>query len=186
MNELLRLVLDSVQFLFPLRRCWQWEVGAYYVCGRYWRTVGPGVYPVIPWFCDIKVAASALDTYTTPLQTITTKDGGSLTFSASIKMRVVDAAAAINEAVRYEETALEDASAALADRLAEVDANRLEPESRRALLSSCKDSLNRELGEYGVRIVRLRFTNFARNIRMYRLFGDGIPTKPSDYVGSHE
>ena len=170
--DLLRVLIDIFAFIWPFRLVWQWEMGAYYIFGRYWRDVRPGIYPVIPWFIEVKTEGVVSQTFVTPLQTITTKDGGTLTFSASLKLRVVSLGKAYNNVLQWGETAMEDASAALAEKLSEVEMSRLQPEQRKRLLAACLRLLDSELSDYGLAIERFRFNNFVRNMKVYRLFND--------------
>lgn len=172
LTDFLRLLLDVIAYLWPFKIVWQWERGSYYIIGKYWRDVGPGCWPKLPFFTDVKTEGVVSGTYGTPLQTITTKDGGTLTFSASMKMRVVDLGKSFNNVLNWDENAIEDASASLADKLADVDASKLEPEARNRLIGACKRALEAELGYYGLAVDRLRFNNFVRNMPVGRLFQD--------------
>lgn len=178
MAEFLRVLVDVAGYLWPFRIVWEWEAGAYYVAGRYWRQVGRGCWPVVPFFCDVKTIDLVPDVYTTGLNDITTKDGGILSFEASVTLVVIDAPAALNSVVRYDETAVEVAGAILADTLADLDAERLSPERRRGLIRTCLTAINRELNAYGVEVTALRFTTFVREVRTYRILRDG--TTPAD------
>ena len=169
MAELLRVLVDVIGFLWPFRIVWEWEAGAYYVCGRYWKPVGKGCWPVLPFFCDVRTVNTVPDIYSTGLQDITAKDGDILTFAASLTLVVTDAAAALNRVVRHEETATESAGAVLAVTLADLGAERLDPARRRGLIRTCLAEINRELAEYGIEVTALRFTTFVRGARTYRL-----------------
>lgn len=171
-TDLGRFIVEIIGYLWPLKIVWQWERGAYYVFGRYWRDVGPFIYPYIPFFTDIRTEGVVRQTFVTPLQTITTKDGGTLTFSASIKLRVVHLGQAYNTVLQWDETALEDACASLADKLADVEVTRFDHTGRGRLIAACRLELDKELGEYGLAIEKLRFNNFVRNMRVYRIFND--------------
>jgi regulator of protease activity HflC (stomatin/prohibitin superfamily) len=173
-TDLGRFILEIIGYLWPLSKVHPWEKGAYYFCGWYLGDVGTGLYPVIPWFLDLRVEGTISMTFVTPLQTITTQDGGTLTYSASVKLRVVNLGQAYNSVLEWHETALEDITAALSEKLAEVDVQRLEPASRGRLIGACKRTLDTELDSYGVGVDRLRFNNFVRNMRVYRLFNDQV------------
>ena len=175
MGDFLRIILDSIQFLWPFRIVQEWERGVYYFCGKSVGECRAGIpYPVIPWFCEIKTLTSVQDTVTTPLQTITTRDGGTLTFNATAQIRIENATFAYNKVAQYTETVVEDIAAILAEKLAEIDPERLAPEHRGRLIGACKQSLAATVGEYGVVIITLRFNNFVRNIRVYRFFNDQL------------
>jgi regulator of protease activity HflC (stomatin/prohibitin superfamily) len=146
-----------------------WERGAYYICGRFWRVMGPGLKFVPPFFTELQIEGVVPSVFITPLQTITTRDGGTLTFSAAVTLELEDIGRAHNRVMNWDETALELTSGILAEKLAEVDAPRLDPEKRGRLVSSCVTELQKELGPYGIKVSSLRFNNFVRNMRVYRL-----------------
>lgn len=174
MSELVRLFIDVATFLWPFRIVWQWEAGAYYVCGFYLFEVGTGLWPVVPFFCDVKTVNAVVDNLPTKEQTIELQDGSTLTFTASAKLVVVNSHLALNNVVDHEENVVDDIGAVLADTLADLPPERLDPEKRRSLLRRCLLDVNKEVGEYGMEVRRLRFTNFIRNIGTHRLFTSGI------------
>jgi regulator of protease activity HflC (stomatin/prohibitin superfamily) len=172
MSEFFTRLLDFLREFWPVRICMQWERANVFRAGKYWKTVGPGWYLVVPFFWDFQSENIVRATYVTPLQTIDTKDGGTLTFSATIQVEVADLRAAQLTVFNYSETAVEDTSALLADTLMRTSASLLTPENRTDLLRKCLGKLQEELGEYGLSIRTLRFNNFMRNMRVYRLFND--------------
>ena len=172
MNQLWELVKESIAYLWPFRLVMEWERGAYYICGHYWRTVKPGLKIIIPFFTHLEVEGIVPAVFVTPMQSITTKDGGTLTFSAAITVVIEDIGKATNNVLNWDETTMELTSAILAEKLAEVDAGKLDPENRGRLVGSCLTRLRSELSPYGVRVEALRFNNFVRNMKVYRLFND--------------
>ena len=138
--------------------------------------VGPGVYLILPFFWEFRPEATVRTTYVTPLQTIDTKDNGTLTFSASVQLEVVDLKLAMLTVNEYDKTALEDIGALLADTIMRATARQLEPEQRSELLAKCKKKLDEEVSVYGLSVLTLRFNNYMRNMRVYRLFNDQVYT----------
>lgn len=178
MSEFLRLLLDSIAYLWPFRIVREYERGAYYVTGRFWKVMGPGLKLVCPFFTEIQIEGVVRDVYVTPLQTISTRGGGSLTFSATMTVTIADLGRAYNSVMRYSESARESASAILAEKLAEVDAEMLEPEKRGRLVAGCLSRLRSEIEPLGLAVETLRFNNFVKNMRAYRLFQDQTYTNP--------
>jgi len=174
MTEFLRLLGEWVTYLFPLRRVDQWEAGVCLVCGRFWRTVGPGVYLVVPWFMDVVSVNTVPGVYMTPLQTVTLRDGSALTFSAAIEVQVEDAGRAHCQIEAYSETVTEQARGLLAERLADVDPARFDPArgKRDRLMTELLEELNHTTREYGVWVRRLWFPNWALGVKTYRLLGE--------------
>lgn len=173
MTDLFRLLVDVAAYLWPFRIVWQWEAGAYYIAGRFVFPVPAGVWPVVPFFFDVKSVNVVPDVLSTEEQTIELQGGGTLTFTASVRLKVVDANRALNNVVDYEENAVEDVAAVLAETLADMPEERFDPEKRRGLLRKCLLEVNKALGEYGVEAEKVRFTNFIRNIRAFRLITSG-------------
>lgn len=172
MGDFLRVILDSIQFLWPFRIIKAWESGNYYVFGRYWRTLGPGCYPVVPWFTDVHEVPVVPAIVETARQDITLKDGTVLSFSASAWACVVDVNLAVNTVDDYHQTTQELIRAVLADKLAEVAAERLRPEGRGRLLSDLRRWVDEEARQFGIEISKLRFTSFVTNARTFRLLQD--------------
>ena len=178
MNDFLRLVLDSVQFLWPLRLVEPWERAVYSVCGRWTFEVGPGVYPIVPWFCEVRQQSVVTAILGTPRQDITLSDGSTLTFAATAKVRVANALLACLSVDDYHETTQELIGSVLAEKLAEVDAKRLEPEARKRLLADLRRWINAESMEWGVEVSHLRFTTFVLNVKTFRLLQESQAVAP--------
>lgn len=174
MGDFLRLLIDAAQFLWPLRLVEQWEVGVCYVFGRYWRTVGPGAYFVIPWFMEVRSVGIVPAIYTTPLQNVTLRDGRALSFSATITVQVEDAAKALNDVDQWPETTVELLCGMLSERMADVEPTRLDPArgKRDRLLEELRTDADDQTQVFGVRVKAIRFSNFTVGIRTYRLVMD--------------
>lgn len=172
MNEFLQTLVSILQFLWPFRTVEHWERGGLYWWGRYRGEKGPGIYPVIPFFMDIRAISTQPTPVSTPRLDITLKDGTLLTCIATAIMQVVDFDRAFNCLEEYKESAIELLTAIVADRLADFDINRLAPENRRKLLRSLRDSINIEASDYGLKVDRVRFITFIMKSRALRLVGD--------------
>lgn len=174
MSDLIRFVIEMLQQLWPLRLVLQWQMGVYYLCGRYAGTVGPGVWPVIPWLMDVLKVDVVPAIYATPLQTVTLRDNRALTFSATVTTEVEDAAQAVNAVERWPETTVELVSGLLSERLADVKPDRFDPArgKRDNLIEELRKEMDEETAKFGVRIRALRFSNFAVGVRTYRLLSE--------------
>lgn len=175
MSEFLRVLLEFVEFLWPIRRVEQWEMGGYYIFGRWYCEVGPGVWPIVPWFCDVKTISVAEAIVGTGRQDITLSDKSMLSFSATATVRVKDIHLALNSVEAYTETTRELLASVLAERLAEVDAVRLEPEKRKRLFSDLQRWVADEAAAYGIEVSKVRFTSFIVNAKAHRLIIDQNP-----------
>lgn len=172
MSDFLRLLLDSIQYLWPFRMVRQWERGGYYVCGRWWRDIGPGVYPVVPWFTEVTETSVVEAIVGTGRQDITLSDGSMLSFTATATVQVIDVRLALNAVDSYTETMQELLGSVLAEKLAEVDAVRLTPEKRGRLFADLRRWVAEEALPYGIEVRKVRFTSFITNAKAHRLIID--------------
>jgi len=167
------------QYVFPFRRVEQWEAGLYYVLGRYWRTVGPGCWPLTPYFMDVVPVSMVPSIHGTALQTITLRDGLTLTYSATATVQVENAATATNAVDKWPETTMELIAGLLSERLADVDPKRFDParNKRDRLLEELREEIDTATKVFGVRVRSLRFNNFALGVRTYRLMSERATLK---------
>jgi len=170
MGDFLKLLLDSINYLWPFEIVHQWERGVVYIFGHYWRTVAPGLYPKLPFFTSIHCVAVVPDSSLSATQTITTRDGGTVTFSVISELEVIDAGLSNNRVMDHEEKAHKDLLAAICDILSTQPEGRLEPEKRGGLLRTCVTEVNKSLSDYGMRCNHVEFATFVRNMRAYRLY----------------
>lgn len=178
MGELFRIVLDSIAYLWPFRIVRQSEDAGYYIGGRLmWRLSAyrwnKGIYVVVPFFCQIRELPNVPGMIRTARLDLTLKDGTMLTVGASAWARVVDFTLAMEGVDDYRETAEEAFAAVIAERLAEIDAEKVTAgEKREGLLRNLTKLVNKETMAFGVEVTNVRFTTFALNVRTYRLMQD--------------
>lgn len=172
--EIVRLLVDTLHLICPFRIVWAWQMGCYFVCGKCRGVVGPGLKIVVPFLTDVRCVPVVPEIYTTPLQTITLRDGTTLTYSASITVIVRDANAAYNRLGHYTETVVELAARILSDGLADAEPKRFDPARgmRDRLLDEQRQSVNDACREYGLEVTALGLNNFARGVRTIRLLLD--------------
>lgn len=170
MSNWLSVLIDAIQYLWPFRAVEHWQRGVYYWLGKSFKVVGPGRWPVIPFFMDVREVNVVPSIFATPLQIVGLRDGKTLTFSATVTVVVEDAEAALNNVERYEETTLELVSGVLGERLADVDPERFDPGygKRSRLLEELRNEIDQQTRAWGVRITGVRFTNFAVGVKAYR------------------
>lgn len=178
MTDLFRLLGEWLAFIWPLRKVHQWERGLRYRFGRYVTELTPGVYWATPWFAEIRSESVVPGIVQTPRIDITAQDGTMVTLQASATVRVVDLAKAVNEVDAYMETAQELITAVLAEKVAEVAADRLAPEKRGRLLSDLVRWVQKEADQIGIEVSKLRFTTFVTKARPFRLLGDNASVAP--------
>lgn len=186
MAELLRQLLDLLKETNPFRVVQQWQVGLVTIAGRYWWTTGPGLKVVVPFLCDVHKVSVVPAAATTPLQTVTLRDGRTLTFSVTITYAVADANLAFNHVERYQETVIELASGVVAEVLADADPERFDPArgKRGRLLEEVREELDAECRRFGLEVRRLRLTNFALGVRTVRLLLDRAVLSEGNHLGA--
>lgn len=174
MFELVRLILDTAGQLMPFRIVPQWARGVYSWCGRFQYVANPGLKLVVPYFCDVKIVPVVPDVSTTPLQSVTLRDGRHLTFSASITFRVVDPNLAYNTLGHWTETVVELAAGIVSDGLSDADPDRFDPArgKRDRLIEELRKDVDDAVNPYGLTIMAIRLNNFALGVRTVRLLVD--------------
>lgn len=177
MGDLWRAVVDSIQYLWPLRLVHSWEQGGFYIFGRCVWIVSPGCYPIVPWFMDVKTISCARAIVGTGRQDITLLDGSFLSFAATVWAQVTDARKALNDIDEPHSTTQELLASLLADTLAETPVDRLRGSRRKVnnLFAQLEESLKTEAASYGVQVSDLRFTSFVLGAKPYRLLIDQTP-----------
>ena len=172
MKDLLQLVLQSIEFLWPLEKIKPYQRGLYVVFGRWQWEIGPGVYPIIPWFIEVIAESMAWAVVSTPRIDITAQDGTMVTLQAAAKVQVVDLRMAYNTVDAYMETTRERLTTIVATKIAKVDAARLAPEHRSALLTDLRKWVDKDTRTFGIETLEVNFTTFVTNAKPFRLLGD--------------
>lgn len=176
MGELVRLVIDCLQFIWPFRIVWADEQGGFFVCGKWRKAVGPGLYPVIPYFMEIKALSISKGIVGTARVDIPLSDDRQISFSASATARVVDVKLALLAMDDYKETTQELLTGVLADKVMEVDAERIVKwEKRGRLKADLLRWVQEEATEYGLELTKLRFTSLVLNTPNLRILNDSAP-----------
>jgi regulator of protease activity HflC (stomatin/prohibitin superfamily) len=165
-------IIDLLKSFWPLEIVQEWERGEYYVLGRHWKSFGPGMLWVVPWFCRVINVQVKPSVISTPRMDLTLKSGGNITFAATSVVQVVNSSVALNEIDNYRESTQEVLSAVLSDRLVRVKEDRLESESRASLLRDLTKWVSEETSLFGVECKSVRFTTFVQGPRTFRLLTD--------------
>lgn len=172
MGELVRLCIEIFTLAWPFRQVDQWERAGYYVCGRWWFETGPGLKFVVPWFTNVAPVSLAPAIMGTGRKDITLSDGTVLSYEATATVRVIDVYKALNEVEEYQETAQELLVSVLSERLANVDAGRLDDVKRKRLMSDLTRWVDEEAQQFGLSFANVRFASYVQSVRTYRLLMD--------------
>jgi regulator of protease activity HflC (stomatin/prohibitin superfamily) len=178
LGEIFGFLRDVIQFIWPFKIIKEWERGGVYELGHFIRVVGPGCWPIIPWFTEIIEVPVVPKPIATGRQDITLKSGSTLSFDAAATLRVADVEKALNAIDDYHHSASVLLSSILAEKLADVEPDRFEPSKRGRLFSSLETWVQKECGVYGIEITNLRFTSFVLNARTLRLLIDKTDSTP--------
>lgn len=172
-SEIIQLIVSVIEFIWPFHIVEQWEKGRFYCFGRcYFGELGPGLYPILPWFTRIINVDVVPSIIGTGRQDITLRDDRTLSFAATATVKVIDVDLALNSVDQYKETTRELMASFLAQELAEADADRLTPDKRPRLFTTLEQRLAKETAKFGVELTNLRFTSFVIDARTYRLLTD--------------
>lgn len=180
MSDFLSVLGQWIHELWPFRIVRQWERAGYYVFGRFWKEVGPGVYAIVPFFTDTHEVTVVPAILQTPRTDITLADGTPVSFSVSAWVQVLDVNLAVNTVDSFHQTTVELITAVCAERLAQIDRDRLAPEKRTRFLNDLRRWCNEEASVFGVEVQKLRFASFTMNVKTIRLLG-GAETIHSDW-----
>ena len=93
MGDFLRLLIDSIHYLFPVRVVWSYELGVRFWGGNPPQQLQPGIYFFVPFFSRIETLPVCQDVIDLPFLSITTKDGKTVDVSLNFAFRIVDAVA---------------------------------------------------------------------------------------------
>lgn len=184
MGDFLRVLLDSIAYLWPFRIVKQWDEAGYYVGGRMWKRVSAtgwnrGIYFVVPFFTDVVERSKVPGMVRTPRIDLTLDDGSTLSATAVAWAKMVDFDKAVNGVDDFRETTEETFAAVIAESLSEVDMTRLLPSKRKRLLNDLTKWVNGETLEYGVEVTNVRFTTFVLKVRAYRILQDSTAVTTS-------
>lgn len=179
MGEIFTRLLDFIRDLWPFRVVEPWEQGFYTTLSKPGRNVGPGIWPVVPYFQDVRSLSIAEERVTSPMLNVVWC-GKRLAFSTSARVKVFDARKAMIDVGSYQETTAEEIAAHMAEALFEAPAERFETiKKRRNWLAETTRTLNERTRLYGVEVLEVQFTNWIEDIRTYRLLNDSSLSPPS-------
>ena len=186
----LQVLFEFLETFWPFVTIDEWERGVYFIHGRPlirkgtingipydFSTLDPGLYVHLPWFHEILTVDIVPTPLGTQLLNITLEDGSTLSFSLTYVVQVEDPLKALCEVDSYKESTGEIVTSVVAEKLAELDASRLKTEDgelmpRKRLVTTLINAANEQTLAFGVRVLALRFTNFAINQKAYRLLTD--------------
>lgn len=161
MGNVLSVLVEYIHYLWPLRIIQMYEQGVRISFGTKVELLHPGWYLHFPFFQVIEGRASNYQMIDCPLQRIETLDGQTVSLSINVGYDVFDASLMAKLVHDFDHTL---------ERLARVHLFHVITKSQYAdLLGGTKElerearkTLNQQTKEWGVRIVRVGFTDLAR------------------------
>lgn len=175
MGDFLRLLLDSIHYLWPLRVIATYERGVLFMGGRPGIELIPtggifksGIYPFLPFFMRIETLALCEDVVDLPVQSITTSDGKTVTFSANVAYVITNAVAHYTNVQDFADSFSRAACGHLALKVREWSWEELH-QGQKKLEASIKGTLTTRVEDWGVKILEVRLTDCSLT-RQYRLF----------------
>ena len=127
-----------------------------------------GVFPFIPFWMRIETLALCEDVVDLPVQSVTTSDGKTVTFSANIAYIITDVVQHYTNVQDFEQSFSRAACGHLAKVIRDETWDDLH-QGQRKLEASLKDTLTTRVKKWGVQILECRLTDCSLS-RQYRLF----------------
>lgn len=171
MTNVLAYIFDRLYLLWPFRIVHSYQQGVRFWLGRDVAELQPGFYMVCPFLGSIEMVDVAQDVINLPVNSVTTQDGRSISFSANI---VFEIASARKKYVKVQDFATSLDALASGHLAACVRGQLWETLSAEqdSLEAEIKKRLQKAVRKWGVSIVAVHLTDMVE-ARQYRLFGDG-------------
>lgn len=165
----MNFIKDTIEYIRQLLTFWievmPWERGIRVKLGKSARMLTPGIWVKLPVIHRVYIQSVRLRVIDTPIQTVTTKNGSSMTIRMSIGYEISDIVKLFNSIHQIVETVSNIAQGAASTVISESD---LEPQSiqiQNAVVESLKGL------DYGLSFCYVRITTYAK-VRTFRLIGD--------------
>lgn len=156
----------------PFRILRSYERGVRFWMGAPGPELGRGFWWVVPGIWPLERVDTRRDTMNLPTQSITLKDGTSVTFSANVEFEIADAVAYLTSVQQFDFSATNIAMNHLAKRVREWTWEELVREQR-DLERSLRDTLTTRAKVWGVRVLEVGITDLTR-AKTFRLYGDSF------------
>lgn len=160
-------IIESLKQLGQIFQWWiviaPWEEGLRVRLGRRITILHAGPHLRVPFIDAVYVQSTRRRIVNLPIQTVTTRDGKTLTFSGTLGYSIADVLKLYSTLHHAHDTIQNFALQALAERVSVEDAERLS--------AGALGSLTLDLAPYGISETKISVTDFAF-VRTYRLISD--------------
>lgn len=143
-----------------------WEQAVFIRCGNKVKVLGAGLYFKVPFIDRVYLQQIRLRTIDMPVQTVSTRDGKTITLKAAVAYSIIDIYVMFNKISHPELTLCGLVMGGIADHIKSTDSNGVSPRSVEDYL------LNRfNPAEYGLGNLSIKITSWA-DVKTYRLIQD--------------
>lgn len=170
MTNVLAYIFDRLYLLWPFRIVHSFQQGVRFWLGRDVAELQPGFYVFCPFLGSIELVDVAQDVINLPVNSVTTQDGRSISFSANIVFEIANAR---KKYVKVQDFGTSLDALASGHLAACVRGQLWETvqEDQDALEEEIKRRLQKAVTKWGVKIVAVHITDMVE-ARQYRLFTD--------------
>lgn len=163
-------VKDFLEYIFNAFKIWvivqPWQIGLIVRNGNRIREVTSGIYFKIPYFDSVFVQENRMRIISFPMQTITTKDGASVTLSTSLGY-TIESIGTLYKTLYHPESTLQNmAMAFVSDYIYATNFKEIDLQALEVIVMNKLKTEN-----YGLNFSFFKFTNFA-NVKTFRLIQD--------------
>ena len=167
-------VISKILWLWPWKLVmpWQRAVRSCFVPfgGVRVTVLDPGIVRAIPWFDDVQIRDVQEDTDNLLTQSVTTKDGVAVSFSANFAYQIEDVRAMVFNVREFASSLRDVGMMHLADRVRDLTWAELR-DGQRDLEKSLRGTLTTRAQGWGVKITRVGLTDLVK-ARQFRHFGE--------------
>ena len=163
-------VKDFLEYIFNAIKIWvilqPWEEGVRVRIGKYKKKLKGGIYFRIPYFDSIYIQEVRVRICSMPIQTVSTKDGKTITLNGAIKYYIYDVEKLYESLFQPETTILNLAMSYVAEYVSERNLTEI-------TIKDIKEEIHKKLTthEYGIEFLHFDIISFAV-VRTYRLIQD--------------
>lgn len=172
-DKLIDLLSNWIEQILPLFIIRDYEMGVLLRFGKYSRTVGPGIYPKIPFFDEVINQHVVVTTLSLPPQSLYTKDKQNIVVKGVVKYRISDVKTFLLEVYDAQDAISDMTQSILKNIVMDKTLDEcIDPEIDSTLTKKARV----ESKKWGVEIQQVTLTDLAP-IRSFRLINDTVVNK---------
>lgn len=171
MGQFLQIIFDFLRNYFVIWRVvYAGQRGIRWTLGKWTKDLAPGFYFFCPVVQHIEVTWACYQEVDTMMQSFTTKDGVSVSVSANVGYSVYNAAKYYTEVYNFDSTIERMIRGHIFEVLHALTYDEIR-DSLPALADLLRERIHQQATKWGVRIHRVRLTDFAKS-PVYRLLNE--------------